>query len=435
MVDDGPRRDRLLLPALHVLQRRALLAEDRDPARPDPIRLLELPLQRAPRQLELRRQPGPARLVRDLEAGGPVRLAHVGDEQVDDRHGDGLLPGREQDPLDPRRPADARGRRAAELLDEAVVAAAAADTGLRAERVARELEDRARVVVEPAHERRVDLVRQVGAVEQRAHGGEVLGVLTGETVEQPRRPGHHVPCPGVVGIERAQRVLVDARADLIGEAVLVRAQVRLQLLAIGGARLRGAERAESQPHVSDAERLQQLGEQQDRLRVDGRVRGSDRLGPDLPELALTPRLRALVAEERRQVPELHRLRQLLHAVLEVGAADRRGPLRAQRQRAAAAVLERVHLLLDDVGRGADPPREQLGRLERGRLDLPIAGRAEDPARGLLDRGAAGRLVGQHVVGPSRGLRLGAHERAGGYRASACRKGFDARSAPSVVIPM
>ena len=65
----------------------------------------------------------------------------------------------------------------AELLDEAVVAPAAADAALRAERVARELEDRARVVVQPAHERVVDLVGQLDGVEQRADLREVLGVL------------------------------------------------------------------------------------------------------------------------------------------------------------------------------------------------------------------------------------------------------------------
>jgi len=41
----------------------------------------------------------------------------------------------------------------------------------------------------------------------------------------------------MVGIERAQRVEVDAAADLVGELVLVRAQVALQLLPIGGASL------------------------------------------------------------------------------------------------------------------------------------------------------------------------------------------------------
>ena len=55
----------------------------------------------------------------------------------------------------------------------------------------------------------------------------------------------------------------------------------------------------------------------------------------------------------------------MEAVLHVGAADGRGRLGAQREGAPALVLERVHLLLDDVGAGAGRPLEELGVLEDG----------------------------------------------------------------------
>ena len=48
----------------------------------------------------------------------------------------------------------------------------------------------------------------------------------------------------------------------------------------------------------------------------------------------------------------------MHPVLDVRARDQRRPLRPERQRATAAVVERVHLL-DDVGRLPDAAREQL----------------------------------------------------------------------------
>src|SRR5262249_32275943 len=60
---------------------------------------------------------------------------------------------REQEPLDARAEADPRRRLAAELLDQAVVAPAAADRALCADRLVDELERRPRVVVEPADER------------------------------------------------------------------------------------------------------------------------------------------------------------------------------------------------------------------------------------------------------------------------------------------
>ena len=138
-------------------------------------------------------------------------------------------------------------------------------------------------------------------------------------------------------------------------------------------------------------------EQDDQLGVDERRVGADRLGADLVELAVAPRLRALVAEERARVPELHRLRELVHAVLEVGAADRRRPLRAQGEAAPALVLEAEHLLLDDVGGLADAAGEELGVLEGRRLDPPVAGAPPaSRARSVSIRCADGLLLGQRV---------------------------------------
>ena len=61
-------------------------------------------------------------------------------------------------------------------------------------------------------------------------------------------------------------------------------------------------------------------------------RRADRLAADLIVLAVAARLWPLVAEQRRVVPELDRLGQPGHAVLDVGAAHRRGALRTQRER-------------------------------------------------------------------------------------------------------
>ncbi len=66
----------------------------------------------------------------------------------------------------------------AHLLDETVVTAAAADRVLRGvERVALELERRARVVVEPAHQPRLDLERDAEPLQALLHGLEVGGRL------------------------------------------------------------------------------------------------------------------------------------------------------------------------------------------------------------------------------------------------------------------
>ena len=73
-----------------------------------------------------------------------------------------------------------------------------------------------------------------------------------------------------------------------------------------------------------------------------------------------------------------------------------------------AVLERVHLLADDVGRLADRAHEQLRVLEDGRLDLAEAGALGQGARLLDDPPAERRLLGQQVVGPARNLKARSH---------------------------
>ena len=151
--------------------------------------------------------------------------------------------------------------------------------------------------------------------------------------------------------------------------------------------------------------LEQRVQQHDDLGVDAGVVGADRLGADLPELAVAAGLRALVAEERPEVPELHGLRRACAS----RARGRRGrPARCPRAQQRRTVLEGVHLLLDDVGRLPHAAREQLGVLEHRRLDAAVAGAPRGSARSVLDRLARGRVGGQHVERAARGLELGAH---------------------------
>ena len=87
----------------------------------------------------------------------------------------------------------------------------------------------------------------------------------------------------------------------------------------------------------------------DHLGVDGGIARADRLDRALPVLAVPPLLRArrsgTSARSCRASPAAAR-----GACRARGRRARSAPsLRAQRQRAVASVVERVHLLLDDVG--------------------------------------------------------------------------------------
>ena len=101
------------------------------------------------------------------------------------------------------------------------------------------------------------------------------------------------------------------------------------------------------------------------------------------------------------------------------------------------VVERVHLLLHDVGRLADAAREQLGRLERRRLDPPDSRRARGSrARGPRARRARAparpaRRTCRAVPGSGRLTRAGPGTdswRARG-RSSCCPCGPGRRSSP------
>jgi hypothetical protein len=72
----------------------------------------------------------------------------------------------------------------------------------------------------------------------------------------------------------------------------------------------------------------------------------------------------------------------VHAVFEIRANHRRGVFRTQREIAVAAILERVHLLADDVGLLTHRAHEELGVLEDGCANPAVAEAVEH----LLERG-------------------------------------------------
>ena len=92
-------------PLVHVLEARLLaVVHDRNVASLDPICVLERALERAAGELELRGQPGAARLAREFERGQmrrPILAIGERDQQVDDVGRGRLLRRRQQDPLEP----------------------------------------------------------------------------------------------------------------------------------------------------------------------------------------------------------------------------------------------------------------------------------------------------------------------------------------------
>jgi len=338
--------------------------------------------------------------------------AALGGERDQERHRrrGRYLPGahRQGDALHAGPEADAGRRRPAELFDEAVVASSAADAALGAEQVGAELERRPRVVVEAADEAEVELGVEAHATQQVEHGVEVGPAVRTEVVADARRLVEHRAARLDLAVERAQRVQLEALATVATKLGLAAAQVVAEPADVGGPAGRVAHAVDRQAQAADAELREELGEHGDDLGVDLRRRRADRLGAQLVVLAVAAGLRPLVAEHRAVVPELHRLRPLVQAVLDVQAADRRRALGTQGQRTAALVRERVHLLTHDVGRLAHAALEQARLFELGGDDVPVPVGGEDPRRGRDHVITPGGLVGEQVVRPFRSPRA-AHQ--------------------------
>src|SRR5262249_61841051 len=112
----------------------------------------------------------------------------------------------------------------------------------------------------------------------------------------------------------------------------------------------------------------------DDLDIDVRVVQPECLHAQLPVLAVPAALRPLVAEQRREVPDLPRPVLL---VLDVGTHDRSRPLGPERESAVPPVGELVHLLREDV-RALAQPVEHLDVLEHWGDDELVT----EPARTL-----------------------------------------------------
>ena len=142
--------------------------EDR-PAGAQSRGLSELALGRASGVIHVGTQPAATQLGEERKDASTIAVLLAHEEHVDVRRLRAIRPDREQEPFDAGAEADARRRRPADLLDEPVVAAAAADRVLRADRLVLELERRPRVVVEAADERRGQLVADAVGIEVLAH--------------------------------------------------------------------------------------------------------------------------------------------------------------------------------------------------------------------------------------------------------------------------
>ena len=340
------------------------------------------------------------------EHEGVAGAGGVDDEDV----GDGGLSAarvlgraRQQDALDPGPEPDRWRRRTTELLHEAVVAAATADRVLGAvERVGGELERGPGVVVQPAHEPRLDLEGDAEVGEAGLDPVEVAGAVGREVVEHHGCAGDDVVVLRPLRVQHPERVDGERLAALDREIGDVLGEVGAQRVDVGGPAGGVAHRVQRQRAATESEGAVEPVEQGDDLDVGVRVVGADDLGVELEVLAVPPGLRLLVAVVR---PDRPRLPRSGRAVFDERPHQPGGDLGPQRDPPAALVLEVVHLLADDVGGVADP-LEHLDLFDQRRQHEAEAGPAGVLGEGGHEGRPARRFRRQDVAHPLGGLELG-----------------------------
>ena len=136
--------------------------------------------------------------------------------------------------------------------------------------------------------------------------------------------------------------------------------------------------------------------------VGQRLGGADQFGADLVELALAPALGAFVAEHRAGVKDA--LRQALgEAVGDQRAGDAGGAFGAEGEAVAAAVLEAVHFLGDDIGGFAQGAGEDGGVFKDRGLPFLKPVKRRDAACGVDDVGVAALILADQILGPTHRL--------------------------------
>jgi hypothetical protein len=155
------------------------------------------------------------------------------------------------------------------------------------------------------------------------------------------------------------------------ELVLQRPVIGLQLFQVGGAALAVPDRVELESERTQPNLVKPFRGELDDLGVERRRRAADGLDVELKELPVATLRWTVISEHRADQIKTRRLGSLVESAFEIGADDARGRLRAQREIAAAAVLETVELFRHRIGVRADS-LDQLGVLDDRRHDLFVS---------------------------------------------------------------
>jgi len=309
----------------------------------------------------------------------------------------------QDNPLDAGGEANTRSRAAAKQLNEAVVAATAADGALCSLFWGYNLEDRTRVVIQTSHEAVIECEGNADCFEQSPEFPEVGGAVFAEVVCDGWGAGNNRLAALLFAVEKAEGVPIEAGATISADAVELVAIVITKDLEILRTAIDITNRVELENEICEAQLIVKTPKKLYGLGIDGGGSIADSLGAELMVLPVAARLGAVVPENGREIPQTHGLREVMHSLLEIGAADGGGAFWSQREIEAAAVLEDVHLLLDDVGHLAHATSEKRCLLEDRRFDCLVAEGLTDASGCLPDEDPIGLVLWKDVLSAAGGL--------------------------------
>ena len=287
---------------------------------------------------------------------------------------------------------------AAQLLNQAVVSAAAADGALCAYAVGDELKDGLGVVVETAHDCGVDGVFNACAAEIFLNLSKVRLALLAEVVGDFGSVLCDCLVLGTFAVEQTHGIFLKTAQAGGAELPAVAAEVVAQRLIVLCAAFGTADGVYLKPYLVKTESVENRLRRADKLRVgNGRLRAV-LLKTELVELSESACLRLLVAVAGNEVARLYRQTLVFEVVLKHRSRRARGTFGTQGNALAALCVEGVHLLLNDVGRLTHAAREELCVLKDRRADLLEAVCLRLLAHDALDELPAVALTGQHVLG-------------------------------------
>ncbi len=275
----------------------------------------------------------------------------------------------EHDPIETEPEADRRRRFAAEFLNEIVIAAAATERVFLPFAIGRpDLEHGLRVIIETADQPRIDRIREFELVEIFEKRLEMRTGFIVEKIQGLRRRRRELDALVLLAVEDAERIRLETVAADLTKFLLLGLKESDERLFVPLSGFRDADRIHLEFDILETELSDDAIRELHDLRIENRIVFAEHVEISLPEFAVSPLLRAVVAEDGSGRKEPYRFRKHSHAVLDVRARDAGSELRSERDAIAATGLERIDLLVDDIGPLLDRADEKVEVLDGRGID-------------------------------------------------------------------